>query len=105
MSTLHRFLERVRPAIDGPEAPAEKDLWAAVLLRAVRDCLAADVLQQDRRCAQKWIAGQDSTFGNFIWCCALLDVTPEKIRAEIKKGTLPEFYLYVATSRGGKDAF
>lgn len=66
----------------------ERDLWLAVLLRAVMDFTGArDVSKRERqvlqRAARLWFTSYSDHLGSFVWVCGELNLPPGRLRARI----------------------
>lgn len=67
----------------------ERELWAAVLLRAVMDFTgdAHDVSKRERqflqRAARLWFTSHSDHLGSFVWVCGELNLPPGRLRAQI----------------------
>lgn len=70
----------------------ERQLWAAVLLRAVMDFTGADhVSEHERqvlqRAARLWFTSYSTHMGSFRWVCDELGIPPARLRERILKLT------------------
>jgi hypothetical protein len=66
---------------EGRECP-EKNLWAAVLLRAFKDLEDAKL----KRGVISWLNRNDKSAGAFRWICNVLDLDAAWIKEELKSG-------------------
>lgn len=65
------------------------ELWAAVLLQAVKDFHHAGESSQaywNKRNAMVWIESPSEDFGSFLWICDLLSLDAGLVRARINCG-------------------
>mgnify|MGYP005836118807 CR=1 FL=1 len=72
--------ERPNPS-SGRLAGGCRDLWAAVLIRAIRDMTAPTlaVTQPERRSAQAWFESNDRDVGSCWWVLMVLDIEKNTI--------------------------
>ena len=58
---------------------SDRDLWAAVLDRAVDDL----AIPEERPKAMAWFRSPRDDIGSFNWICLTLDLEPGKVRAMV----------------------
>jgi hypothetical protein len=58
----------------------EQTLWMSVLVQAVQDLSAADLIA---RSARAWFASSDKSIGSLTWVCHHLSLDPAAVRQHV----------------------
>jgi hypothetical protein len=58
-----------------------RNLWAAVLERAIEDAVRGGNYWIDRENAKTWFLSDDRDVGSFLWVCDIVNLDPSVLRA------------------------
>jgi hypothetical protein len=61
------------------QSSVERDLWAAVLDRAVLDL----AIPEERIKTLAWFRSHGNDIGSFVWICMILDLEPSRVRGMV----------------------